>query len=93
MIDPEDRIRELTDVINELSEENKNLMQIIATQRWDASDIEKDWIEEELKKLQKENELLKIDNKSLRYSRDMFQSRNAELITSLNALTKKLKKL
>jgi predicted nuclease with TOPRIM domain len=92
MIDQNDRIRELTDVINELSEENRDLTEIIAAQLWDASDIERDWIQEELKALRKENELLKIDNKSLRYSRDMFQTRNAELTTSLNALTKKFKK-
>lgn len=93
MIDENDRIRELTDVINELSEENRNLTEIIAAQLWDASDIERDWIQEELKELRKENELLKIDNKSLRYSRDMFQNRNAELTASLNSYAKKLKKL
>jgi hypothetical protein len=93
MIDENDRIRELTDVINQLSEENKGLMEIIAAQLWDASDIERDWIQEELKALRKENELLKIDNKSLRYSRDMFQNRNAELTASLNSFAKKLKKL
>jgi hypothetical protein len=93
MIDENDRIRELTDVINELSEENRNLTEIIAAQLWDASDIERDWIQEELKELRKENELLKIDNRSLRYSRDMFQNRNAELTASLNSYAKKLKKL
>jgi len=93
MIDDSDRIRELTDVINELSEENRSLTEIIAAQLWDASDIERDWIQEELKELRKENELLKIDNKSLRYSRDMFQNRNAELTASLNSYAKKLKKL
>jgi predicted CopG family antitoxin len=93
MIDDSDRIRELTDVINELSEENKGLMDIIAAQRWDASDIEREWIQEELKELRKENKLLKIDNKSLRYSRDMFQHRNAELTASLNSYAKKFKKL
>jgi 5'-deoxynucleotidase YfbR-like HD superfamily hydrolase len=93
MIDENDRIRELTDAINELSEENRNLTEIIAAQLWDASDIERDWIQEELKELRKENELLKIDNKSLRYSRDMFQNRNAELTASLNSYAKKLKKL
>jgi hypothetical protein len=93
MIDENDRIRELTDAINELSEENRNLTEIIAAQLWDASDIERDWIQEELKELRKENELLKIDNKSLLYSRDMFQNRNAELTASLNSYAKKLKKL
>lgn len=93
MTDENDRIRELTDVINELSEENRNLTEIIAAQLWDASDIERDWIQEELKELRKENKLLKIDNKSLRYSRDMFQNRNAELTASLNSYAKKLKKL
>jgi hypothetical protein len=93
MIDENDRIRELTDVIDELSEENRNLTEIIAAQLWDASDIERDWIQEELKALRKENKLLKIDNKSLRYSRDMFQNRNAELTASLNSYAKKLKKL
>jgi hypothetical protein len=93
MIDQNDRIRELTDVIDELSEENRNLTEIIAAQLWDASDIERDWIQEELKALRKENKLLKIDNKSLRYSRDMFQNRNAELTASLNSYAKKLKKL
>ena len=93
MIDENDRIRELTDVIDELSEENRNRTEIIAAQLWDASDIERDWIQEELKALRKENKLLKIDNKSLRYSRDMFQNRNAELTASLNSYAKKLKKL
>ena len=93
MTDENDRIRELTDVINELSEENRSLTEIIAAQLWDASDIERDWIQEELKELRKENELLKIDNRSLRYSRDMFQNRNAELTASLNSYAKKLKKL
>lgn len=88
----EDRIRELTDVISQLDEENTLLKDKIAIGSWDASDIEKIDIEDTIKELREQVRLLEIDNKALRESRDMFQHRNAELMKTVTALRRKLQK-
>jgi ParB-like chromosome segregation protein Spo0J len=90
--DSEDKLRELTDVINQLSEENAMLRDKIALGQWDASDIEKIDIEETVVFLREQVKVLEIDNKALRESRDMFQNRNAELMKSISSLQRKLKK-
>ena len=87
-----DKIRELTDTIDAVSEENTVLRDKIALGQWDASDIEKIDAEETIKELREQIRLLEIDNKALRESRDMFQNRNAELIKSLKSAQNKLKK-
>ncbi len=87
-----DKIRELTDTIDAVSEENTVLRDKIALGQWDASDIEKIDAEETIKDLREQIRLLEIDNKALRESRDMFQNRNAELLKSLKLLQNKLKK-
>jgi len=89
--DSEDKLRELTDVINQLSEENAILRDKIALGQWDASDIEKIDIEETVVFLRDQVKVLEIDNKALRESRDMFQNRNAELMKTVSSLQRKLK--
>jgi hypothetical protein len=64
---------------------------VIASQRWDATEIEVLDIHETVKQLREQIRILEIDNKALRDSRDMFQARNAELIKTVNSLKKKLK--
>lgn len=88
----DDKIRELTDVVNQLDEENTILKDKIAIGQWDASEFEKMDAEDTIKELREQVKLLEIDNKALRESRDMFQHRNAELMKTVASLKRKLKK-
>ena len=88
-----EKIGELTDTINQLADENTLLRDKIAIGQWDASEIEKIDAEETIANLREQIRLLEIDNKTLRESRDMYQSRNSELMKTVKALTAKLKKL
>jgi Ser-tRNA(Ala) deacylase AlaX len=88
----EDKIVELTDVINQLADENTVLRDKISIGQWDASEIEKMDIEETVNDLREQIRLLEIDNKALRDSRDMFQHRNAELMKTVASLKRKLPK-
>jgi len=89
-VTPEEKIAELSDTICSLDEENIRLRDMVASQKWDASDIEIEDIHDTVKNLREQIRVLEIDNKALRDSRDMFQARNAELIRSLASLKKKL---
>jgi hypothetical protein len=60
----------------------------IAVGQWNASEIEKIDIEETVANLREQIRILEIDNKALRDSRDMFQSRNAELMKTVKTLQK-----
>lgn len=92
--DPEeDRIQELVRTIDELEIENARLKDIIATQQWDATDIEKEDVQQTLDDLRQKISTLEIDNAALRDSRDMFQARNAELMKTVKSLQTKLKKM
>lgn len=92
--DPEeDREQELVRLIDELQTENARLRDVIATQQWDATDIEKEDVQQTLNDLRQQVATLEIDNAALRDSRDMFQSRNAELMKTVKSLQTKLKKL
>lgn len=84
---------ELTDTIGSLEEENKRLKDRIAVGQWDASDIEKIDAQETIDELRGQIRVLEIENQSLRESRDMFQARNAELMSTVKSLQAKLKKL
>jgi hypothetical protein len=86
------KIAELSDTINLLAEENTLFRDKIAMGQWNASEIEKIDIEEVVENLREQVRILEIDNKALRESRDMFQNRNAELIKTINAMTRKGKK-
>lgn len=88
----EEKIRELTDVINQLDEENATLKDAISIGQWDASDIEKIDVEDTIKELRNQVRLLEIDNKALRDSRDMFQHRNAELMKTVASMKRKMQK-
>jgi hypothetical protein len=88
----QDQISELVDTVNQLSDENTLLRDKIAIGQWDASEIEKIDAEETIINLREHIRVLEIDNKALRDSRDMFQSRNAELMKTVKSLQNKLKK-
>jgi uncharacterized protein YerC len=87
-----EQLDELTDTILSMAGEIQVLKDQVALGQWDASDIEKLDIEEVVKELREQIRVLEIDNKALRESRDMFQTRNAEMIRTINSLKAKLKK-
>lgn len=82
---------ELTDLINQLSEENTKLKDAVALGQFDATEIEKIDIQDTLEQLREENRRLKIENEALIKSRDDYQKENAELIRTVKSLQKKLK--
>lgn len=86
-------IRELTDAITQLAEENQLLKDKIAIGQWDASEIEKMDIEEVVTDLRKQIKALEMENETLKTSRDMYQNRNAELMKTVKSLQNQLKKL
>ena len=86
----EDKILELTDTVSQLADENDNLKDVIASQQWEATPFEKDYILDLVKELRNTIRILEIDNQALRDSRDMFQNRNAELLKTVGALKRKL---
>jgi hypothetical protein len=86
----EDQLKELSTTIENLDDENAKLKDIIASNRWiDATDIEIEDIQDTLKELRETIKILEMENKTLRDSRDMYQSRNAELIRQVKSLQKK----
>ncbi len=89
----DDLIKELTDTISSLSEENTMLKDKIAVEQWDASEIEKMDAQETIKELREQVKQLENDNRSLKESRDMYMNRNAELTRTVKSLQAKLKKL
>lgn len=89
----EQQLQEAADTINQLETENQRLKDIVATGQWDASDIEKMDVEETIKELREKVMILEMENKTLRNSRDMYQNRNAELVSMVKGLQAKLKKL
>lgn len=92
MAEMKDQINELVETINQLSDENTLLRDKIAIGQWDASEIEKIDAEETIANLREQIRVLEIDNKALRDSRDMYQSRNSELMRTVKSLQNKLKK-
>jgi hypothetical protein len=86
----EDQLKELSTTIENLDDENAKLKDIIASNRWiDATDIEIEDIQDTVKELRETIKILEMENKTLRDSRDMYQSRNAELIRQVKSLQKK----
>lgn len=86
----EDQLKELSTTIENLDDENAKLKDIISSNRWeDATDIEIEDIQDTLKELRETIKILEMENKTLRDSRDMYQSRNAELIRQIKSLQKK----
>jgi len=91
--EPDHRVAELANTVNDLADENRKLKDAIAIGAWDATDIEKEDAQETITTLREEIRVLEIEVKTLRESRDMFQSRNAELMRTVKSLQAKLKKL
>lgn len=91
--EPDHRVAELANTVNELAEENQKLKDAIAIGAWDATDIEKEDAEETITVLREQIRVMEIEVKTLRESRDMFQNRNAELMRTVKSLQAKLKKL
>lgn len=85
----EEKIQELTDTIVILDKELTQARDVIATKRWNASEIEIEDIHDTVINLREQIRVLEIDNKALRDSRDMYQQRNAELIRQVKSLSKK----
>jgi hypothetical protein len=92
MAEMRDQISELIDTVNSLSDENTLLRDKIAIGQWNASEIEKIDAEETIANLREQLRVMEIDNKALRDSRDMYQSRNSELMRTVKSLQNKLKK-
>ena len=91
--EPDHRVAELANTVNELAEENQKLKDAIAIGAWDATDIEKEDAQETITTLREQIRVMEIEVKTLRESRDMFQNRNAELMRTVKSLQTKLKKL
>jgi len=87
------QIQELSDTISELQDEVVSLRDIVASKRWDASEIEQEDLLDTVKELRKQIEILEMENQTLRGSRDMYQNRCAELIQINKSLQNKLKKV
>ena len=85
-------IKELEDMVNDLSEENQKLKDTIAIGAWDATDIEKEDIQETVAELRERIAMLERENNSLRSSRDMYMNQAAELSRINKALQSRLKK-
>jgi urease gamma subunit len=85
-------IKELEDMVNDLSEENQKLKDTIAIGAWDATDIEKEDIQETVAELRERIAMLERENNSLRSSRDMYMNQAAELSRVNKALQARLKK-
>jgi len=88
----EEKVQELSDTVNDLHSENQLLKDKIAVGQWDASDIEKMDAAEVIAELREQVRVLEIDNKALRDSRDLFQTRNVDLMKTVKSLQAKLKK-
>jgi transposase len=93
VIELSEKIDELSQTINMLADENTIMRDKIAIGQWDASEIEKIDAEQTIKDLREQIRILEADNKAMRQSRDMFQSRNSELMKTVKSLQSKLKKL
>ena len=90
--EPDDHIlRELTDALTAVSQENVLLKDKIAIGQWDASEIEKIDAQELIAELREQIRLLEIDNRALRESRDTFQNQNSELMRRVKQLQNQLK--
>ena len=84
-------VRELTDALTAVSQENILLKDKIAIGQWDASEIEKIDAQELIAELREQIRLLEIDNRALRESRDTFQNQNSELMRRVKQLQSQVK--
>jgi AraC-like DNA-binding protein len=87
------QVAEMVDTITSLEEKLRDAQDKIMVAQWDATDIEKEDVEETLSDLRNKIKLLEIENQALRDSRDSLQVENNQLIKTVRGLQTKLKKL
>lgn len=85
----EDEFNDMAETVSELQKEVTMLRDIIASKRWDATEIEQEDILDTVKELRMQIEILEEENRTLRISRDTHQERCAELIRINKSLQKK----
>jgi len=83
------QVQELAETITELQNEILTLRDIIASKRWQATEIEQEDILDTVKELRAQIEILQEENRTLKISRDIHQERCAELIRINKSLQKK----
>lgn len=86
-------VAELVHTITDLETKLQEAQDQIMIGQWDATEIEKEDVEETLKDLRNKIKLLEIENQALRDSRDSLQVENNQLIKTVKGLQAKLKKL
>jgi AraC-like DNA-binding protein len=87
------QVAEMVDTITSLEEKLRDAQDKIMVAQWDATDIEKEDVEETLSDLRNKIKLLEIENQALRDSRDSLQVENNQLMKTVRGLQTKLKKL
>lgn len=92
-MDDSSQVAEMVDTITTLEEKLREAQDKIMVAQWDATDIEKEDVEETLSDLRNKIKLLEIENQALRDSRDSLQVENNQLIKTVKGLQAKLKKL
>lgn len=93
VIENSTQVAEMADTITTLEEKLREAQDKIMVAQWDATDIEKEDVEETLSDLRNQIKLLEIENQALRDSRDTLQVENNQLIKTVKGLQAKLKKL
>lgn len=90
--DLKQKLLEIQDQFKETIAENEKLRDAVALGQYDATDIEKEDIEQTVKDLREQVRIKDIEIASLRESRDTYQNRAAELMKQVKVLQAKLKK-
>jgi hypothetical protein len=85
------QIKELTDLVGDLEAENQRLKDVVAIGAWDATDIEKEDIEETVKDLREQIASLEREVRTLQASRDTYMNEVVELQRINKGLRNKLK--
>jgi hypothetical protein len=84
-----EQIVELADTVAHLDCELTKAKDIISSHRWDATDIEVDYIHELVQELREKIRIQEIEIEAVIDSRNMYQQRNSELIRQLKFSKKK----
>jgi FtsZ-binding cell division protein ZapB len=92
-MEDDSQVAEMVDTITSLEEKLRDAQDKIMVAQWEATDIEKEDVEETLSDLRTKIKLLEIENQALRDSRDSLQVENNQLMKTVRGLQTKLKKL
>ena len=89
--DEEDEVDETQEAVQQLLSENERLNDRLAVEAMDASEEEKLLAKETIDDLRAEIRILRIENESLKISRDTYQSENASMKKQIASLQRQLK--